>query len=215
MIQIKNVSYTYSNGEGLNNINLDVNPGEFVYLVGVSGAGKSTVLKLIYMDILPQRGHVIIDKFSSLNIKKRQIPYLRRKLGIIFQDFKLLNDRNVFDNVAFALEVTGTKTKDIKKRVLRVLAEVGLNHKRNQMPLQLSGGEQQRVSIARALVNDPIILLADEPTGNLDSKATTDIIKLLEKINVRGTAVLMATHNEKLYKNTNKRIVEIEKGKTI
>jgi cell division transport system ATP-binding protein len=215
MIQINNVSFKYSNGEGLENINLKVRPGEFLCLVGPSGAGKSTILKLIYMDIVPQSGHIVVEKYNSLSFKKRQLPYLRRKLGIIFQDFKLLNDRNVFDNIAFALEVTGAKRKDIKKKVLRVLADVGLSHKRNQMPLQLSGGEQQRVGIARALVNDPIILLADEPTGNLDPVATKDIVAILEKINVKGTAILMATHTDKLYIHPKRRIIKIEKGRMI
>lgn len=212
MVQIYNVSYKYPGGEGIESINLSVNAGEFVYLIGPYGAGKSTVLKLIYMEIFPQTGHVIIEKFSSLTIKKRYIPYLRRKLGIIFQDFKLLNDRNVYDNVAFVLQVTGTKRKDIKKKVLKVLAEVGLNHKRNKMPFQLSGGEQQRVAIARALVNEPIVLLADEPTGNLDPESTKDIMYLLEKINLKGTAILMATHDLALVQGVGKRVQQINNG---
>lgn len=215
MVQICNVRYLYSSGEGLKLVNLNVEPGEFVYLIGPSGAGKSTVLKLIYMEIFPQSGHIIVDNYSSLKFKKRYIPHLRRKLGIIFQDFKLLNDRDVFDNVAFALLVTGARKHDIKKKVLRVLAEVGLSHKRNKMPLQLSGGEQQRVAIARALVNDPIILLADEPTGNLDKDATEEIMQLLNNINIKGTAILMATHDEQLVHDPRKRIVRIKNGKII
>ncbi|MDZ7261193.1 MAG: cell division ATP-binding protein FtsE [candidate division KSB1 bacterium] len=214
MVRITNVKMKYPSGDGLEKVNLTVNHGEFVFLVGPSGAGKSTVLKLIYMDVFPTEGQVIVEKFDSLHIKKRQIPYLRRKLGVIFQDFKLLNDRDVFENVAFALRVTNTKKKEIKKRVLRVLTEVGLTHKRHKMPYQLSGGEQQRVAIARALVKEPFILLADEPTGNLDQAAAEDIMRLLEKINAKGTAVLMATHNYRLVEGRGKRIIRIERGRT-
>ena len=215
MVHLHNVSYQYNSGAGLSSVNLAANPGEFVYLIGPSGAGKSTVLKLIYMDIFPDRGHVIVDKFNSMKMKKRYIPLLRRKLGIIFQDFKLLYDRPVYDNVAFVLQVTGAKKREIKKRVLRVLAEVGLSHKRNQNPVHLSGGEQQRVAIARALVNEPIILLADEPTGNLDPAATEEIMRLLEKINVKGTAVLMATHDYQLVGGPRKRVLRIENGRLL
>lgn len=214
LIQISNVTAKYPGGEGLELVNLTVDPGEFVYLVGPSGAGKSSVLKLIYMDILPQSGHVIVNGFSSLTMKKRRIPYLRRKLGIIFQDFKLLSDRNVFDNVAFSLRVTNTHRHEIKRKVLRVLADVGLSHKRDKMPYQLSGGEQQRVAIARALINEPIVLLADEPTGNLDPAASEEIMTLLEKINGRGTAILMATHDYRLVRGPRRRIIKIEKGVT-
>ncbi len=215
MVQLYNVSYKYPGGEGLDLINLKVDAGEFVFLTGASGAGKSTVLKLIYMDIFPRTGHVIVNNYNSLTIKRRHIPYLRRKLGIVFQDFKLLADRDVFANVAFALEVTGARNRDIKKKVLRVLNEVGLNHKRNKRPHQLSGGEQQRVAIARALVNEPFILLADEPTGNLDPEAAEEIIELLERINIRGTAVLMATHNDQIIQRMNKRVVKIENRMTV
>ncbi len=215
MIQLSNVVAKYPGGEGLELVNLTIEPGEFVYLVGPSGAGKSSVLKVIYLDIFPQSGHVIVNGYNSLTIKKKNIPYLRRKLGIIFQDFKLLNDRSVYDNVAFALRVTGTSRGEIKRRVLRVLAEVGLSHKRNKMPYQLSGGEQQRVAIARALVNEPIILLADEPTGNLDPESAEDIIQLIEKINARGTAILMATHDYRLVRQHRRKVVRIEKGRTL
>lgn len=215
MIQLSNVVAKYPGGEGLELVNLTIEPGEFVYLVGPSGAGKSSVLKVIYLDIFPQSGHVIVNGFNSLTIKKKKIPYLRRKLGIIFQDFKLLNDRTVYDNVAFALQVIGTSRGEIKRRVLRVLAEVGLSHKRNKMPYQLSGGEQQRVAIARALVNEPIILLADEPTGNLDPAAADEIIQLIEKINSRGTAILMATHDYRLVREHRRKVIRIEKGRTL
>lgn len=215
MIQLSNVVAKYPGGEGLELVNLTMEPGEFIYLVGPSGAGKSSVLKVIYLDIFPQSGHVVVNGYNSLTIKKRQIPFLRRKLGIIFQDFKLLTDRNVFENVAFALQVTGTRRQEIKRRVLRVLAEVGLSHKRNKMPHQLSGGEQQRVAIARALVNEPIVLLADEPTGNLDPAAAEDIMQLIERINSKGTAILMATHDYRLVRHHRRKVIKIEKGRTI
>ncbi|HEX9974447.1 MAG TPA: cell division ATP-binding protein FtsE [bacterium] len=214
MIQLSNVTAKYPGGEGIELVNLTVEPGEFVYLVGPSGAGKSSVLKIIYRDIIPQSGHVIVGGFNSLTFKKKQIPYLRRKLGIIFQDFKLLMDRNVFENVAFTLRVTYTRGIEIKRKVLRVLAEVGLSHKRLKMPYQLSGGEQQRVAIARALVNEPIVLLADEPTGNLDPEASEEIMQLIEKINAKGTAILMATHDYRLVRAQRRKIVKIEKGIT-
>lgn len=215
MIQLSNVVAKYPGGDGLDLVNLAVEPGEFVYLVGPSGAGKSSVLKVIYLDIFPQSGHVIVNGYSSLSIKKKRIPYLRRKLGIIFQDFKLLPDRNVFDNVAFALQVTGTERYDIKRKVLRVLVEVGLSHKRHKLPHQLSGGEQQRVVIARALINEPIVLLADEPTGNLDPASAEDIMLLIERINSKGTAVLMATHDYRLVRHHRRKVVKIEKGRTL
>lgn len=205
----------YRGGDRLGRINLEIKRGEFIYLVGPSGAGKSTVLKLIYMQEKPTAGQVLVSNFDSLAITKKQIPYLRRKLGIVFQDFKLLYDRDVFENVAFALRVTGTKSRDIKKKVLRVLSEVGLMHKRHQNPLHLSGGEQQRVGIARALVNEPFILLADEPTGNLDRANAENIMRLLEKINAKGTAVLMATHDYNLVCERGKQIIQIEQGQTI
>ncbi|MCU0642682.1 MAG: cell division ATP-binding protein FtsE [bacterium] len=214
MIQLSNVTAKYPGGEGIELVSLTVEPGEFVYLVGPSGAGKSSVLKVIYRDIIPQSGHVVVGGFNSLTFKKKQIPYLRRKLGIIFQDFKLLMDRNVFENVAFTLRVTHTRGVEIKRKVLRVLADVGLSHKRLKMPYQLSGGEQQRVAIARALVNEPIVLLADEPTGNLDPEAAEEIMQLIEKINSKGTAILMATHDFRLVRAQRRKVIKIEKGMT-
>ena len=215
MIRLHNVKMTYKNGGGVDRVNLSVNNGEFVFLVGPSGAGKSTVLKLIFMAEWPDEGYVIVQQFNSLYIPRKDIPFLRRRLGIVFQDFKLLPDRNVFDNIAFAMRVTGTRRKEIRKKVLRVLAEVGLSHKRIRMPHELSGGEQQRVAIARALVNEPFILLADEPTGNLDPDAAHSILRLLEKINLKGTAVLMATHDYELVRSFTKRVVRIEAGRTV
>lgn len=217
VVRLTNVHLRYRGGEGLKGVNLTVRAGEFVFLVGPSGAGKSTVLRLIYMAEPPSDGQVVVGRFNSNKIAPKEIPYLRRQLGIIFQDFKLLEDRNVYDNVAFTLQATGAKRKDIKRKVLRALANVGLSHKRYKMPNELSGGEQQRVAIARALVNDPLILLADEPTGNLDPVTTQGIMDLLEKINARGTAVLMATHNYSLFESRpspRKRVVRIEGGVT-
>ncbi|MBN1349008.1 cell division ATP-binding protein FtsE [candidate division KSB1 bacterium] len=215
MVRISNVTMKYNRDDGLERVNLAIGNGEFVFLVGPSGAGKSTVLRLIYMDVCPTDGQVTVGRYNSATIKKRDIPYLRRKIGVVFQDFKLLDDRNVFENVAFALRVTGARRRDIKKKVLRILTDVGLNHKRNKMPHHLSGGEQQRVAIARALVNEPFILLADEPTGNLDPEASQNILELLKKINSRGTAILMATHDYQLVKKLGKRIIRIEKGRTL
>jgi cell division transport system ATP-binding protein len=189
--------------------------GEFVYLVGQTGAGKSSLMRLLYFDLHPSSGKVIIDKYDFSTITSRKIPHLRRKLGIVFQDFRLLEDRSIYENVAFALFVTNTRRSEIKKRVLYALADVGLSHKRNQMPHELSGGEQQRVVIARALVNEPSILLADEPTGNLDPASSSEIMDLLMKINLRGTAILMATHNYELVKKYPARVVQMKDGKLI
>jgi cell division transport system ATP-binding protein len=167
------------------------------------------------MDIEPQRGTVVVGKYSSATIVQREKPYLRRTLGIVFQDFRLLEDRNVFDNVAFTLHVTGAKGKEIKKRVLRALADVGLSHQRNKMPHELSGGEQQRVAVARALINNPLFLLADEPTGNLDPDTSHEILELLKNINTRGTAVIMATHNYNLVRKMHERIMQLRDGKLV
>jgi len=213
MIEIFNVTVHIGSRKVLDSVSLRIDKGEFVYLVGRTGAGKTTLLRLIYMDLFPQRGNVIIDRFSSSTIRRRQIPYLRRKVGVVFQDFKLLTDRNVYDNVAFALQVVGEHRREIKSRVLSVLTRVGLHHKRYHMPQSLSGGEQQRVVIARALVNEPFILLADEPTGNLDPEASSDILELLEDINRSGTAILMATHNYQLIRKFPHRTLMLEEGR--
>lgn len=213
MINLTNVTVQYNGNTVLDDVSLQVKPGDFVFLVGQTGCGKSTLLKLMYMDILPTRGLVTVGPYSSENIERTETPHLRRTLGIIFQDFRMLDDRNVYDNVAFTLHVTGAKSKDIKKRVLRALADVGLAHQRNKMPHELSGGEQQRVVIARALVNNPLFLLADEPTGNLDPATSHEILQLLTTINTRGTAVVMATHNYDLVRKMNERIVQVKNGK--
>jgi cell division transport system ATP-binding protein len=178
-----------------------------------SGSGKSTLLRLIYMDLMPEKGNVIVGKYNSATISRRAQPYLRRTLGIIFQDFRLLEDRSVYDNVAFTLHVTGIKGKEIRKRVLRALADVGLSHQRNKMMHELSGGEQQRVAVARALVNSPDVLLADEPTGNLDPATSEEILQLLKNINTRGTAVVMATHNYEIVGKVHERILQVENGR--
>ncbi|HOV99669.1 MAG TPA: cell division ATP-binding protein FtsE [Bacteroidota bacterium] len=212
MIELKNVWVSFDNQPVLENVNFSLNQGEFVYLVGQTGAGKSSLLRLLYFDLFPDRGFVKVANYSSNSISQRQIPYLRRKIGIIFQDFKLLNDRNAYENVAFALYVTNTKRKEIKKKVLLTLADVGLSHKRYSMPHELSGGEQQRVVIARALANDPIMLIADEPTGNLDPTSSFEIMDLLRKINLRGTAILMATHNYDLVKKYPARVIQLQDG---
>jgi cell division transport system ATP-binding protein len=213
MITLKNIEYSFDSRKVLDGVDLSISQGEFVFLIGATGVGKSTLLRLIYMDLTPRAGEVEVGDYSSSTIKKRQIPYLRRKIGVVFQDFKLFEDRSVFENVAFALHVTGSKKSTIKRRVLRVLADVGLSHKRNSYPNEISGGEKQRVAIARALVNEPFILLADEPTGNLDPESAAEIMQVLEEINNHGTAILMATHNYDLIKKLKARVVQIKEGK--
>jgi cell division transport system ATP-binding protein len=215
MVELHNVKIKYPTGDGIENVTFKIAPGEIVFLVGPSGAGKSTVLKTIYMEEMPVEGHVSVGEYNSLFIRKKDIPYLRRRLGIVFQDFKLLQDRDVFKNVSFVLEVIGARSKDIKKRVLRSLADVGLSHKSRKYPAELSGGEQQRVAIARAIANEPYLLLADEPTGNLDPDTTAGIMEIFERINARGTAIMMATHNYELVKKYRGRVIRIEKGKIL
>lgn len=212
MIRFFNVTFNYQGGGGVENINLFVRNGEFVFLVGPSGAGKSTIFKLIYMEEFPERGHILLNGYNSQEITKSDIPYIRRKIGMVFQDFKLLQDRNVYDNVAFAMEITGARRSSINKRVLEVLRDVGLSHKKMKMPWELSGGEQQRVAIARAIANDPFIILADEPTGNLDDENRDEILLLLKKINNQGTSIIMATHNFEMAKQSGYRIIRIENG---
>ncbi len=213
MIEIFNASVETDNRFLLQDINLKITKGEFVYLIGKTGSGKTTLLRLIYMDLLPKKGNVLVDRFSSSSIRHRQIPLLRRRVGVVFQDFKLLRDRSVFDNVAFALRVVGTPRRKIKSRALSVLTQVGLHHRRYHMPDNLSGGEQQRIAIARALANEPFILLADEPSGNLDPEASNGILDLLEDINRKGTAILMATHNYNLIQKYPHRTIMMEDGK--
>jgi cell division transport system ATP-binding protein len=215
MIKFTNVSFGFPSHPVIENVSFEVKPGDFVFLVGQTGAGKSTLLRLMYMDLRPTKGSVVVGKYHSHHIQQRELPSLRRSLGIIFQDFRLLEDRNVFDNVAFTLHVTGVKSTEIKRSVLHILADVGLSHKRNKLPYELSGGEQQRVVIARALVNSPQFLLADEPTGNLDPATSREILRLLKDINTRGTAIVMATHNYELVRRMNERILQVKNGKVI
>lgn len=212
VIGIYHLSKEYDGRPILRDVNLQVGNGEFIFLVGPSGAGKSTLLRMIYMDEAPNEGQVVVGSYVSTSIKPRQVPYLRRKIGIVFQDFKLLEDRSVFENVAIAMRVAGATNAEIKKRVIQVLTQVGLYHKRYDRPVTLSGGEQQRVAIARAVVNNPEILLADEPTGNLDPEVTKGILQILMRINSAGTAVLMATHNHELVRNYGQRIVFLREG---
>ena len=199
----------------LHDINIQVANGEFVFLVGPSGAGKSTLLKMIYMDDFPASGQVVVGPYVSTRMKRSTIPDLRRKIGIVFQDFRLLEDRTVFENIALAMKVTGVGMREIKRQVTDILTRVGLYHKRYDYPSALSGGEAQRVAIARAVANRPAILLADEPTGNLDPVATKNILELLFKINAGGTAVLMATHDIDMVRSFGQRIIYLEQGKIV
>ena len=212
VIELNNVSVSFDQNRVLNGINFRLETGEFCYVIGRTGAGKSSFLKLLYRDVKPDNGLVYVADYDVNKLPEKKIPYLRRRIGIVFQDFQLLPDRNVFDNVAFALRVTGHKKSFIKHRVLEVLGLVGLSHKRNAMPNDLSGGEKQRVVIARALANEPRLLLADEPTGNLDPEASGSIMELLRQINNRGMAVLMVTHDYDVIRKFPARTVQIENG---
>jgi cell division transport system ATP-binding protein len=215
MLIFNHVDFSYPNQPVFQDLNLQVEQGEFVFLIGKSGIGKSTLLKLIYMDCFPNSGYVQVGEFSSDSIRKKNIPFLRRKIGVIFQDFQLLNDRNVYDNLAFVLEVTGTPRKEIKRRIIHALSEVGLTHKQTNMPEELSGGEKQRVAIARAIINDPFLILADEPTGNLDPETADEILSILKKINSRGTSVIFATHNYELIRAYSAKILKLDNGKAV
>ena len=213
MSKLEHVSKSYSAGTpALNDVNLEIADGEFVFIVGDSGSGKSTLIRLLLKELEPSEGRVMINGKVLGKIKHKQLPKFRRKIGVVFQDFRLLKDRNVFDNVAFAQKVVGEPNSRIKKQVPRMLSMVGLAAKYRSYPKQLSGGEQQRVAIARALVNDPDILLADEPTGNLDNNNAWEIMKLLEEINSRGTTVVVVTHNLEIVKVMKKRVITIKKG---
>ncbi|CAN5252433.1 cell division ATP-binding protein FtsE [soil metagenome] len=213
VIDLNNVTVAYNGTPVLNEIDFSLNAGEFCYIIGKTGSGKSSFLKLLYRDILPASGIVRVADYEVSSLPDKKVPFLRRRLGIVFQDFQLLPDRNVFENVSFALRVTGQKKRFIKNRVLEVLGLVGLSHKRKSMPEDLSGGEQQRVVIARALANEPRILLADEPTGNLDPEVSASIMELLKTINNRGMSVLMVTHDYETVRKFPFRTVKIKDGK--
>lgn len=213
MITLENVSKAYSTGApALNNVSLKIEAGEFVFVVGDSGSGKSTLIKLLLRELLPTSGKIMVNDIDVASLRHKQIPKYRRKLGVVFQDFRLLKDRNVYENVAFAQRIVQTPSKEIKKNVPSILSTVGLAGKYKARPKQLSGGEQQRVALARALVNNPPILLADEPTGNLDPKTSEEIMKLLEQINERGTTVLVVTHNKEIVNEMKKRVVTMHDG---
>ena len=213
MVTLEHVSKSYSAGiPALNDVSLNIDEGEFVFIVGDSGSGKSTLIKLLLKELEPTEGTITINGKNLSRIRRRQIPKFRRNIGVVFQDFRLLKDRNVYDNVAFAQKVIGETNRNIRRRVPQMLSMVGLAPKYRSFPKQLSGGEQQRVAIARALINEPKILLADEPTGNLDNNNAWEMMKLLEEINGRGTTVVVVTHNMEIVKVMKKRVITVKKG---
>lgn len=214
MIKVDNLSFSYNGKDIFTDASTTIQEGDFVFLVGETGIGKTTLLRLIYFDLLPKKGKIIFNKFDSSTIDKKEIPQLRRQIGIVFQDFKLMNDRSVFDNIATPLYIKGERQEEIKKRVIQVASELGISPYLKEMPYDLSGGEQQRIAIARAIINNPSLLIADEPTGNLDPFVGTNIIKLLLEINSRGTTAIIATHNfEIVRKHSEKRILQIKDKK--
>lgn len=216
MIKFTEVSKEYKNGvNALSNINIHIGKGEFVYLVGSSGAGKSTLIKLLLKEEEPTSGRIFLKGNEITKVNNRKIPYIRRDIGVVFQDFRLLPNKTVYENVAFAMEILGTNPKDIRRRVPMILSMVDLSRKASSYPEQLSGGEQQRVSIARAIVNNPPVLIADEPTGNLDPETALEIMRALMDINARGTTILMATHAREIVNSMRKRVLALENGKLI
>ena len=216
MIQFFNVSKTYSGDvPALDGVSMQIEKGEFVFITGKSGAGKTTLLRLVFRADLPSKGTVLVNNFNIARLQKESIPYLRRNIGVVFQDFKLLPQKTVFENIAFALEVTGTPKKEIAPRVMRLLQYIRLKDRRDEFPLRLSGGEQQRIAIARAIITNPPIVLADEPTGNLDPEISMDIMQLFQEINQRGTTVVIATHDVDLIKKMRKKVFCLDKGKLI
>lgn len=213
MIEFKNVTKVYNNNvRALSDVDLEIQSGEFIFLVGPSGAGKSTLIKMLLKEIDPTSGKILMNGTDLSNIKRSQIPYYRRKIGMVFQDFRLIPTLNVYENVAFAMRVVEASQKEIRRRVPMVLSLVGLSNKYKMFPNELSGGEQQRVSIARAIVNNPQVLIADEPTGNLDPETAKEIMDLIDDINRAGTTVVMATHAKDIVDNMKKRVIAIEKG---
>ncbi|MBS0990613.1 cell division ATP-binding protein FtsE [Lacticaseibacillus paracasei] len=213
MIQMENVTKQYANGvTAIKNLNLEIHDGEFVYVIGPSGAGKSTFVKMLYHELMPTSGTIKIDDFDFATMKPSRVPFLRRHIGIVFQDFKLLPRLTVYENIAYAMQVIEAPDEKIKDRVLEVLGLVGLEQKLRRFPDELSGGEQQRVSVARAIVNKPKVLIADEPTGNLDPQTSDEIVDILERINASGTTVIMATHNKDIVNERQHRLLEIAGG---
>lgn len=216
MIDFENVTKTYETGtHALNGIDLHIDDGEFVFLVGASGSGKTTIIKLLTAEVRPTEGKVLVNNYNIGEMKKSRIPYLRRTLGVVYQDFRLIKTKTVYENVAFAMRTIGAKNKTIKQRVPYVLDLVGLANKAKEKPMNLSGGEQQRVAIARALVNNPRLIIADEPTGNLDPARSLELMTLFEKINELGTTVLIVTHEKGLVDEFEKRVVMIDKGSVV
>ena len=216
MIEFNHVNKVYENGSlALEDVSIQIDKGEFVLICGASGAGKSTFIKLLSHEVMPDSGTVIVNEIDVTKLKKRKIPYLRRRLGTVFQDFRLLPNKTVFENIAFALEVIEEKPKIIREKVSRVLELVGLPHKANDLPQDLSGGEQQRVAIARAIVNKPLILIADEPTGNLDPNTSRDIMDLFKQINNSGTTIVMVTQDMEMVRYLNKRVIALEAGRVV
>ncbi len=213
MIKFDNVSVVYDkNIVGLDKVSFEIKKGEFVFLVGKTGAGKSSAMKLLTGEIMPTEGDVVVDGIVVNSLKRRKIPYLRRAQGVVFQDFRLLPNKTVYENVAFAMEIIGVKKKVIDRAVPKVLEYVGLSDRAKNYPDEISGGEQQRVSIARAIVNQPSLIIADEPTGNLDVQTSDEIMKLFERINEKGTTIVMVTHSEKIVNDMHKRVIQLENG---
>ncbi|GGD92054.1 cell division ATP-binding protein FtsE [Paenibacillus nasutitermitis] len=213
MIELQDIWKTYADGtHALRGVSVLIDRNEFVYLVGPSGAGKSTFMKLIYREEIPTKGQISVNGFNIGKLKPRKIPFVRRNIGVIFQDFRLLPNLSAYENIAFAMEVIEAPRRVIRKRTAEVLELVGLKNKQNSLPQQLSGGEQQRVAIARAIVNNPAVIVADEPTGNLDPETSWGIMNLLEEINFRGTTIVMATHNKEIVNTLRKRVIAIENG---
>ncbi len=216
MIEMMNVTKKYNKGiTAINNLSIQIKDGEFVYVVGPSGAGKSTFIKMMYREEKATKGRIRVGKYDLMNIRDRQIPYLRRYVGVVFQDFKLLQHKTVYENVAYAMEVIEKSPREIKRRVEDVLELVNLKHRMSNFPNELSGGEQQRVAIARAIVNTPGILIADEPTGNLDPETSMEIMDILERINEQGTTIVMATHNSQIVNEKKHRVIAIENGQIV
>ena len=216
MLIMSDVSKVYPGGSmALQDVNVHIEPGEFVFVVGPSGAGKSTFIKMLFREVLPTTGSIFVNGVDILSLTPKEIPFMRRQLGIIFQDYRLLPDRTVYENVAFAMQVIEAPHRKIKRQVMNVLDLVGLRHRANAYPNELSGGEQQRIAIARAIVNDPVFVIADEPTGNLDPETSWDIMEIFKEINSTGTTIVMATHDKDVVDAMGKRVIAIEQGRIV